>query len=144
MAFLVPLASPVLGLINTVIERLIPDKEKQAEAKLAMQAELMKGDLQLTLAQIDVNAKEAASQSTFVAGWRPFIGWVGGFAIAYTYIVQPFLGYIIKVFSPGFLPPPTLNTSDLMVLITGMLGLAAARSYDKAKSCDVPVGKATG
>jgi hypothetical protein len=144
MAFLVPLASPVLGLINTVIERLIPDKEKQAEAKLAMQAELMKGDLQLTLAQIDVNAKEAASQSTFVAGWRPFIGWVGGFAIAYTYIVQPFLGYIIKVFSPGFLPPPTLNTSDLMVLVTGMLGLAAARSYDKSKSCDVPVGKATG
>jgi len=30
-----------------------------------------------------INKTEATHKSIFVAGWRPFIGWAGGFAIAY-------------------------------------------------------------
>jgi hypothetical protein len=76
---------------------------------------------QVAQAQSATNTEEAKSTSLFVAGWRPFIGWVCGFGFVYS-IVQPAL----------HLPPVDMN--NMITILGGMLGLGAMRSYDKANN----------
>ena len=68
----------------------------------------------------------AAHKSLFVAGWRPFIGWVAGIGLLYNVLIAPVLGIWLEM------PPvdPAILTSTLM----GMLGLGAMRTYEKKNS----------
>ena len=84
------------------------------------------------LAQAKVNEVEAASGSLFVAGWRPAIGWVGAIALFYQFILYP----ILLWFPITDNPPKPMDYTMLYTLITGMLGIAGLRSYDKAKGTD--------
>lgn len=104
----------------------IEDPNKKAELLYKMkllEQEVLKG-------QIATNQVEAQHKSIFVAGWRPFIGWVGGFAIAYNYIAQPVIYTILRANGID-LEMPTLDIGTLMMLVTGMLGFGAMRSYEK-------------
>ena len=68
----------------------------------------------------------------FVAGWRPFIGWTCGAALAYTYVVQPLLIFILA--QSGYLVEmPALDIAGLMPVLMGILGLGGMRSYEKVK-----------
>ncbi|HWV15511.1 MAG TPA: 3TM-type holin [Cellvibrio sp.] len=79
-------------------------------------------------AQTEVNKTEAQNSSLFVAGWRPAIGWVGAIALFYQFIAYPLMLWI-----PWGRPPPApLDYTMLYTLITGMLGIAGLRSYDKS------------
>lgn len=84
--------------------------------------------------QAEINKLEAQNPSKFVSGWRPFIGWVGGFALGYNYvfrpIVQPF--YSIYYTDPAIVLP-VLDLGELMPVIISMLGIAGMRSYEKVK-----------
>jgi len=88
---------------------------------------------------MQINAAEAQHQSVFVAGWRPFIGWVGGVALAYQFVLYPLLPWALtiangnEVFPKPVTPPPVLEADVLWVLISGMLGIAGMRSFDKLK-----------
>lgn len=106
----------------------IIDPIKQAELVLAM--ETIEADLKK--AQMLVNAAEANHPSIFVAGWRPFIGWTGGFALAYNYIAQPFI-YTVLAANKIVLVMPTLDIGTLMMLITGLLGFGGFRTLEKVK-----------
>jgi hypothetical protein len=77
---------------------------------------------------------EAQHASIFVAGWRPFIGWVLGLGVAYSFLLGPIVGGIVSVWKPGF----TLPTVDehLWELIFAMLGMGALRSFDKLRGAD--------
>ena len=83
-------------------------------------------------AQADVNKTEATNASLFVAGWRPAIGWVGAIALFYQFIVYPLLCWLPL----DKAPPAPLDYTMLYTLITGMLGIAGLRSYDKAHGTD--------
>lgn len=91
------------------------------------------------IAQAEVNKEEARSGSLFVAGWRPAIGWVGAIALFYQFVLYPILLWI-----PGIKEPPEpLDYTMLYTLITGMLGIAGMRSFDKLKKTDTKkIGKA--
>jgi len=127
--------SAVLDFGGKLIERLIPDKEKQAEAKAALLSTEVQGDIQLTLAQLEVNKAEAASNSTFVAGWRPYIGWVCGSGIAVDVIFRPLVNWFTALIGHP-INAPALDLSTLMPLLVGMLGFGAMRSYDKQQGTD--------
>ena len=45
----------------------------------------------LAKGQLEINKEEAKSGSIFIAGWRPAIGWIGVFAMAYQFVLYPFL-----------------------------------------------------
>lgn len=90
------------------------------------------------IAQTRINIEEAKSGSFFVAGWRPAIGWVGALALFYQFIVYPLLLWLPNVDNP----PPPLDYTMLYSLITGMLGIAGMRSYDKMKKTDTKKIKA--
>ena len=106
----------------------IIDPNKQAE--LLAQAAQIEADI--IKAQTDINKVEAAHESIFVAGWRPFIGWVCGSALAYYYVAQPFLVWAFDLLGYDT-SMPMLETGELMTILLGMLGLGAFRSYDKTK-----------
>ncbi|BBM03796.1 3TM-type holin [Microbulbifer sp. GL-2] len=126
------------------IERIWPDPVKRAEEVRKLEELRQKGDLaeldarvQLLLGQLKVNEAEARHKSIFVAGWRPWIGWVGGLALAYQFVLYPLLCWVWAIYSAkgsiltGVTPPPVLETGALFSMITAMLGIGAMRSYDK-------------
>ena len=84
-------------------------------------------------AQNAVNAIEARHRSIFVAGWRPFIGWVCGFALCYEFILNPIINWIVTLAMTTPVFPPVLDTSQLYTVLLGMLGLGGLRSYEKMK-----------
>ena len=136
--------SAIFDVGKTIIEKIWPDPVKQAE-EIRKLAELsQKGDLaelnahvQLLTGQMRINEKEAEHKSIFVAGWRPFVGWVGGIALGYQFILYPLMLWAWAIVDPqtatgvAMKPPPILDTDALYTVLMGMLGIGAMRSYDK-------------
>ena len=122
MSIVASLVGPVTGLLDKFIE----DKDQKnalAHEIATMSArhaqELMKG-------QLDVNKTEAAHKSLFVAGWRPSIGWVCSLGLLYNSIIANILGIWVDL--------PEIDTTLLVPVMMGMLGLGAMRSYEKVNS----------
>ena len=113
-----------------IIDKFIPDPAAKAEAEKALREGLLGYDR----GQMMVNAQEAKSDSSFVAGWRPAIGWICAGALLYTYILVPFAvftyAFILGVHVPKF---PVLD-NNLWELMFGMLGMGGMRTYEKLKS----------
>ena len=108
----------------------IEDPEEQA--KIALQLEQL--DQAINTGQIAINKAEAKNPSIFVAGWRPFIGWVGGVAIAYNFIAYPLFGYFGSIYHLDLSNVPTLDMGVLFNLILAMLGFGGMRTYEKLKN----------
>jgi len=127
---------PILGFATTLIERLIPDKQAQAKAKLELIKLEQEGELSKIQGQLQINMKEAQSSSIFVAGWRPFVGWTCGSAFAYNFVLQPFLifGFTMSGYPVPILP--SLDMGILLAVLGGMLGIGSMRSFDKLKGTD--------
>ena len=125
------LLGPGLKMIEKLVDR-IPDPAARERASMEMQAELLKYAAEQSIAQMEVNKVEAAHSSIFVAGWRPFIGWMGGVSLGYAFLVQPILSWILLICGVAT-PLPEPNTETMMALVTAMLGVTAARSFDKWK-----------
>ena len=84
---------PVLDIGGKIIDRLFPDPAAKAAAELELLKLTQAGELQTVLAQLEINAKEAAHPSVFVAGWRPFVGWCCGAGLAYATIGHNLLAW---------------------------------------------------
>jgi len=132
----IPIISQVISLVKTVIKpvlKIIPDKDLQVKLEHDLTASLIDLESDLARGQIDINIAEAKHKSIFVAGWRPFIGWVGGIAMLYQFLIYPLLTWIWAFKGIIGAPPPMLDTGALYSVITGMLGIGAMRSFDKMK-----------
>lgn len=134
----------IFELGKSAIDKIWPDPIKRAEELRKLEEMKQRGDLaeldahvKLMLGQIQINVAEAQHKSVFVAGWRPWLGWVGGMAMAYQFLAYPLLLWVwaileVKGLVPnGVQPPPVLDTGALFAMITGMLGIGAMRSHDK-------------
>lgn len=128
--------------IGTVIEsvgKVASDLITTDKERIELELEAKRIDQATDLAQMEVNKVEAASSSTFVAGWRPAIGWVGAAAMAYQFLLYPMLVWIwtwaqAEGHVPATVkPPPMLDTESLWVILSGMLGIAGMRSWEKGK-----------
>ncbi len=124
------LIAPILEIGKAILDRFGP--EDKAE-KLKAEAEFLKmaadGELKQVIAQLQINATEAAHPSIWVAGWRPFYGWTGGLAFGYATILQPFLAWLALI--KGWPSPPDVNSDLLWVVITGLLGIGGLRTFEK-------------
>jgi hypothetical protein len=123
----------ILPAVTDVIGRFLPeDKEAKAKAEREIEAQLTTHLAKIDLAQLDINKTEAAHRSIFVAGWRPFIGWSCGIALAWTYVVTPILHFILA--QTGHLVElPAMDMSQMMPVLMGMLGLGGLRTFEKFK-----------
>jgi len=126
----------IVDLVGKVVDRVIPDPAQAAQAKLELLKLEQNGELAAMTAQTDTNKIEAASNSVFVAGWRPFCGWIGGCGLAYAAIIEPTARFVATVMVGYTGDFPAIDTTVTMQILFGMLGLGAMRSYDKAKGVE--------
>ena len=67
----------LLPAVTDIVGRFLPeDKEAKAKAEREIEKQLATHLAQIDIAQLEINKQEAASRSTFVAGWRPCCGWI--------------------------------------------------------------------
>ncbi len=128
LAALLPLLSP---LVEQLVAH-IPDPEARDKAKAEADATLLSLLGQQQQGQVEVNKLEASNTNLFVSGWRPFIGWVCGASLVYTYIIAPFWAWILTVWYP-YAALPVLPTDNLFELVLAMLGLGGLRTFEKVK-----------
>ena len=102
-----------IGGLGLEIRELIKGKEIDPQKLIELQAQ--------------INEQEAKHRTIFVAGWRPFIGWVCGFALAYNFVFRDLLVWMVGVDSA----PPALQMEHLMTVLIGMLGLGGMRTFEK-------------
>lgn len=128
--------------IGTVIDsvgKIASDLITTDKERLELELRAKELDQAIDLAQIGVNQAEATHNSIFVAGWRPAIGWIGAAAMAYQFLLYPMMlwgwtyfqgtGWIPKELTP----PPVLEADQLWVILSGILGIAGMRSFEKTK-----------
>ena len=95
--------------------------------------------LELIKIQSELTKVEAQHRTIFVAGWRPFIGWVCGIALLYNFVIRDLLAWILEALisngdiSKEIMMPPALQMEHLMTILLGLLGLGGLRTYEKLK-----------
>lgn len=128
--------------VGKVADDLFTSDEERAQIELderKLQLEAKALDVRLNEGQTGINKVEAEHPSIFVAGWRPAIGWIGAAAMAYQFIAYPLLVWAWSLLQAqgivpqAMQPPPVIDSDELWVLLTGMLGIAGLRSFDKVK-----------
>ena len=114
------------GVANIVDRFVETDDEKRV-------AEIIKAKLMMrpSLAQIELNKIEAGHRSIFVAGWRPWIGWVCGMALAWHYILHDVMAWACAAWAPTLVPPVLNGTGELVTILLALLGMGAIRSAEK-------------
>ena len=115
------LIEPATKLLDKVIED--KDQKNALAHEIATMAE--RHAQELAQGQLEVNKVEAAHKSLFVAGWRPAIGWVCALGLFYNVILANIIGIWIDL--------PEIDTTLLVPVMMGMLGLGAMRSYEKVQ-----------
>ena len=117
--------SALIGPATDLAGKFIQDKD--AAAKMAHELATLadKQAQQAMLAQIEVNKAEAAG-NWFQASWSPLCGYVCVLGLAVNFLISPIAAGF------GFMVPQA-DMSVMMPVLTGMLGLAGMRSYEKVK-----------
>jgi roadblock/LC7 domain-containing protein len=121
MSILSSLIGPATKLLDKVVED--KDQKNALAHEIATMAE--RHAQELAQGQLEVNKVEAAHKSLFVAGWRPAIGWVCALGLFYNVILANIIGIWVDV--------PEIDTTLLVPVMMGMLGLGAMRSYEKVQ-----------
>jgi hypothetical protein len=138
---LIGIGSIIDGVGKIAGDLITTDKEKmQLELEgRKLDLEQARIDQATDLAQVEVNKIEAASNNLFVSGWRPAVGWVGVAGVAYQFLGYPLMQWIwafgqgVDLIPKGLAPPPDLQTDQLMVLLSGLLGFGGMRSFEKSR-----------
>ena len=138
---MIPIIGDLIREVGETARELIPDGDKKLEvgvrlAEIADQAD--ERETQLLLGQLEVNKADAQSGNMFQAGWRPFIGWTCGSALAYTWIVAPIAQAIFHLAALAIIDP-----SQIYPVVLAMLGIGGMRSFEKFHGVDTTPSKPT-
>lgn len=110
--------------VGNVLDNLFTSKDE----KLTHEEVRMRLAMQPDMAQVELSKIEAQHRSIFVAGWRPWIGWVCGIGVLNMVLINPWIQWITGAAGPE-LPHQTI-----MQLTLGMLGLLGTmRTVEKLK-----------
>jgi len=125
---------------SKVLERIFPDPKDRLDAQTKLMELQQTGELaelaastDLAKGQMAINLEEAKSDSLFVSGWRPFIGWICGAAFAYHFILQPLIAFCFAAAGHS-IDLPDFDMNALYTVLAGMLGLGTMRSVEKIKA----------
>ncbi len=123
----------VTPVVNKILA-FIPDPQQKLEAQEALMKSLSDWDSQ----QAAINMEEAKSSSIFVAGARPFILWVCGVGVAYKFVLQPFMVFLLMAFHSDLNPKllPRIDWPELSVLMVNMLGFGGLRTFERLQGID--------
>ena len=117
----------IAGLATTVIDKIWPNKSGAGEGGAETALVVVQG-------QLAVNQTEAGSNSVFVAGWRPFIGWVCGAACAWNWIGLPIAKAGLLLAGQKLELSPA-DLGEMLPVLMGMLGLGLSARRRRSKGC---------
>lgn len=123
----------LIGPITGILERVIPDKserERMAHEIATLAATQAHTEL---MGQIEINKMEAQHASIFVAGGRPFIIWVCGFAVAWQFVLFPIGQWLAFLYSVDLTEMPRMDSQELTTLLFTLLGMGGYRTFEKAR-----------
>lgn len=122
------LIGPVTGLLDKFVE------DKDQKAKLAHEIATLaeRQAHEIAKSQIAVNKAESQSGSLFIGGWRPATGWVCVLGFGVNFLVIPLTNLFLSVTENPLLVP-SLDVSEMMPVLLGMLGLGGMRTVEKTK-----------
>ena len=125
------LVNTLVGPVSNILDKFVEDKDQKA--KLAHEIATMsdKHAQEIALAQISVNAAEAASGSLFKGGWRPCVGWVCAIAFFYHFVGQPIIIFVVALTGAEIPELPEFDMATLLTVLGGMLGIGGLRTYEK-------------
>tara|TARA_Y100001972_G_scaffold123044_1_gene169660 strand:+ start:418 stop:798 length:381 start_codon:yes stop_codon:yes gene_type:complete len=112
--------------ISNILDKFVADKDLKQKLEHELKTELHRANM----AQIEVNKVEAQHRTVFVAGWRPFTGWVCATALAYHFIIEPVLVFFLSWYGIQ-IQLPQFDMGSLLTVLMGMLGLGGLRTYEK-------------
>lgn len=129
----------LFDLAGKVFDKIFPDPQQAAAAKLEMfklqqagELKVLEAETALATGQMEINKVEAASDSFFKSGWRPAVGWICVFGLFYQFVFLPFATFFLALYEVrAVMPAMDLNT--LMTLLFGLLGLGGYRTIEKLK-----------
>jgi hypothetical protein len=112
--------------VANIVDKFVETEEEKKAAEII----LMKTQQEPDKWQALCNQIEARHRSMFVAGWRPFIGWICGIGIGCHFVFFPVIHWGAALFGKT-LNMPELAFGELMTLVISLLGLGATRTYEK-------------
>ena len=115
------LIKPVTKILNKVIPD--ADKRQQIAHEIATMSE--KHVHEIAKAQIEVN-KEEAKGNWFQSSWRPATAWICVCGFAVNFLISPLA-------APFGIDVPQADTSTMLPVLMGMLGLGGLRSYERVQ-----------
>jgi phenylpyruvate tautomerase PptA (4-oxalocrotonate tautomerase family) len=123
------LIGPVTGLLDKFVE------DKDQKAKLAHEIATLaeRQAHEIAKSQIEVNKSESQSGSVFIGGWRPATGWVCVLGFGVNFLVIPLTNLFLSITENPLLVP-SLDVSEMMPVLLGMLGLGSMRTVEKTKN----------
>ena len=117
--------SALIGPATDLAGKFIQDKDKAAELAHSLSTMADRHSQEALLAQLEVNKIEAAG-NWFQASWRPLCGYVCVLGLMVNFLVSPICaGFGVNI--------PQADMGVMMPVLTGMLGLAGMRSFEKVK-----------
>lgn len=123
------IGSAVTG-VKDILGMFFPDKSAEDKAKMEQAFNLIQLQQQADATQVAVNTAEASNASLFVSGWRPAVGWCCVLAFFFKYMGGPAV-FMIAEFFNKVIVLPTIDTSEMMPILIGMLGLGGMRTFEK-------------
>ena len=126
------LSGDIIDTLAGVFKDYHDKKITKEELKFKLETFEAQNEQDLRLAQIKLNSEEAKHGSMFVAGWRPFLGWVCGLGFAMNFLVAP-VGTFITNLAGYSIVFPQAELSTMMPVLLGMLGLGGMRTFEKIK-----------
>lgn len=119
-------STPITAIGNILDSLFTSDDEKLSRAEIMARIQQ-----QPQLAQTEINKIEAQHRSLFVAGWRPFIGWVCGINLAYLVCIRDWLVWGATVLHMNIVVPPPVGMDMTIELVIALLGLGGLRTFEK-------------
>jgi len=107
--------------VGSILDNLFTSKDEKLSHEEVRIRLAQKPDM----AQIELNKIEASHRSRFVAGWRPFLGWIGGLGLANMFLVNPWIQWVTGQHGPN------LPEDIIMELVFALLGLGTLRTIEK-------------
>jgi len=122
--------------VGTLLDKWVPDADERNRLAHEIATLSSRQAHEANLAQVSVTKTEAAHNSVFVAGWRPWLGWVCGTGVAFNYVALPVIKtsaalYGVDAEAMSYLEP--FDMSVMLPLLGGMLGLGGYRTFEKVK-----------
>jgi hypothetical protein len=111
--------------VSNLLDKFIEDKDQRARLAHEISTMAERHAQEIALAQIDVN-KEEAKGNWFQSSWRPACAWVCVAGFSVNFLISPLA-------APFGIIVPQADTSTMMPVLLGMLGLAGARTAERFK-----------